>query len=81
MSNKRTKRQAHHLALIVSRLYNLCDWALLGLIQEQRLEHVVVEGWMVQAGSSAVRAEIHLQDLGLHDPLTCPRNTQLEKNN
>lgn len=49
---------------------DLRDRALLRLIQEQCLEHVVVEGRVVEAGSGAVRAEVQLQDLGLHDLLT-----------
>lgn len=58
-----------------SALCNACDGAVLGLVQEQRLEHVVVEVGMVETRSRAVRAEVQLQDLRLHDPLTWHRIT------
>lgn len=48
----------------------LSDWTVLGLIQEESLEHVVVEFRMVEAGAGTVRAKVQLQDLRLHDPLT-----------
>lgn len=51
---------------------DLGDGAVLGLIQEQRLEHVVVEGRVVAAGPGAVWAEVQLQDLRLHHQAPCP---------
>ena len=55
-----------------SRSCDLCDRALLGLIQEQSLEHVVVEVGVVEAGPGTVGAEVKLQDLRLHDALAWP---------
>lgn len=60
---------------VLSGLYDLCDRAVLRLIQEQRLEYMVVEGWVVEAGPSAVWAKVHFQDLRLHDPMTWSRIT------
>lgn len=45
------------------------DVAVAGLVQVQGAEDVVEEGWMVPAGSLAVRVEVHLQDLWLHHSL------------
>lgn len=50
--------------------YYLCDRAVLRLIQEQRLEHVIVEGGVVQTGPCTVWTEVQLQDLRLHGALT-----------
>lgn len=61
------------LQVLQSSSCDLCDWAVLGLIKEQHLEHVIVEGWVVEAGSCAVWAKVQLQDLRLHDPLTWSR--------
>lgn len=43
---------------------------MLGLIEEQGLEHVIVERRVVEAGPGTVRTEVHLQDLRLHHLLT-----------
>lgn len=47
-------------------LDDLSDWTLVSLVQEQSLEHVVIEVGVVQAGPCTVRIKIHLQDLRLH---------------
>lgn len=46
------------LQVLQSSSCDLCDWAVLGLIKEQRLEHVIVEGWVVEAGSCAVWVKV-----------------------
>lgn len=51
-------------------LCNLRNRTVFRLIQEQCLEHVVVEGWVVAAGPFTVWTEVQLQDLRLHDFLT-----------
>lgn len=56
-------------------LRNESNGAVLRPVQEERLEHVIVEGGMVEARSGAVRAEVHLQDLRLHDSLAWRRIT------
>lgn len=52
------------------QLDNWCDRTVLGLIQEQCLEYVVVEGGVVEAGPGTVWAEVHLKYLRLYDSLT-----------
>lgn len=49
----------------LEELHDLRDRTLISLIQEQRLEHVVIEVGVVQAGPGAVRIKIHLQNLRL----------------
>lgn len=44
--------------MVLSGSCDLSDGAVLGLVQEQRLKHVVVEGRVVEAGSAAVWAEV-----------------------
>lgn len=44
--------------------------AVVGLVQKQGAEDIVEERGVVLAGSLAVRVEVHLQDLGLHHPLS-----------
>lgn len=48
-------------------LCNLCNRTVFRLIQEQCLEHVIVEGWVVAAGPFTVWTKVQLQDLWLHD--------------
>lgn len=46
------------------------DVTVVGLIQKEGAEDIVEECGVVSAGSLAVRVEVHLQDLGLHYPLS-----------
>lgn len=50
------------------------DVTVVGLIQKEGAEDIVEECGVVSAGSLAVRVEVHLQDLGLHHPLSWWQN-------
>lgn len=52
-------------------LHNLGDRTFISLIQEQRLEHVVIEAGVVQTCPGAVRIKIHFQNLRLHYSIPC----------